>query len=156
MSRNDSFEQVINAGIFVTGIAVRTTNQDGRSQTDIGNLWTKFMSANMAGQITARLSDDIYCVYTDYENDHTGWYTAVLGCRIESPDDSDGMFTALIPKGSYRLYKPSGKFPECVTNAWREIWKDCPSRSYIADYDLYKAGASSFETTETEIYVGYI
>lgn len=156
MSRNVLFEQIISPGIFVAGIAIRTTNQDDRSQTDIGNLWTKFMSENMAGQITARLSDDIYCVYTDYENDHTGWYTAVLGCRIESPDDSDGMFTALIPKGSYRLYKPLGKFPECVASAWKEIWDDCPSRSYIADYDLYKAGASSFETTETEIYVGYI
>jgi predicted transcriptional regulator YdeE len=156
MSRNTPFEQITKPGIFVAGIAVRTTNQDGRAQNDIGNLWAKFMSENIAGQITARLSDDTYCVYTDYENDHTGWYTAVLGCRIESPDDSDGMFTALIPKGSYRLYKPSGKFPECVENTWREIWRDCPSRSYIADYDLYKAGANSFETTETEIYVGYI
>jgi predicted transcriptional regulator YdeE len=156
MSAETLFEQTTRPGIFVAGIAVRTTNQDGRSQTDVGNLWTKFMNENIAGQITARLSDDIYCVYTDYESDHTGWYTAVLGCRIESPDDSEGMFTALIPKGSYRLYKPSGKFPQCVANAWREIWRDCPLRNYIADYDLYKAGASSFEATETEIYVGYI
>jgi predicted transcriptional regulator YdeE len=156
MSQNLPFEQINSSGIFVSGIAIRTTNQDDRATIDIGNLWTKFMRENIAGQIAARLSDDIYCVYTDYENDHTGWYTAVLGCRIENPNDSEGMFTALVPKGSYRLYKPSGKFPECVANAWREIWEDCPSRSYIADYDLYKAGANSFEATKTEIYVGYI
>jgi predicted transcriptional regulator YdeE len=156
MSRNLPFEQINHPGIFVAGIATRTTNQDDRSQTDIGNLWTKFMNENIAGQMEAKISDDIYCVYTDYENDHTGWYTAVLGCQIASPDDSGGMFTALIPKGSYRVYKPSGIFPECVANAWREIWQDCSARSYIADYDLYKAGAESFGLTKTEIYVGFI
>ena len=156
MSADLHFEHINCPGIFVTGIAVRTTNQDGKSQIDIGNLWTKFMSENVISQIEARLSDDVYCVYTDYESDHTGWYTAVLGCRITSPNDSDGMFTALIPKGSYRVYKPEGAFPQCMANIWQAIWNDCSPRSYIADYDLYKAGAESFETTKTEIYVGYI
>jgi len=156
MSRNLPFEVINHPGIFVTGIAIRTTNRDGRSQTDIGNLWTKFMSENIAGQIEAKQSDDIYCVYTDYENDHTGWYTAVLGCQILAANDSEGMFTALIPKGSYRLYKPEGKFPCCVADTWQEIWQDGSARSYIADYDLYKAGAESFEKTKTEVYVGFI
>ena len=66
MTLNSPFEHIISPGIFIAGIAVRTTNQDGRAQTDIRNLWTKFMSENIAGQIAARLSDDIYCVYTDY------------------------------------------------------------------------------------------
>lgn len=156
MSRNLPFEEINSSGIFVAGIAVRTTNKDDRAMTDIGNLWTKFMNENIAGQIAARLSNDVYCVYTDYENDHTGWYTAVLGCCVASPDDSEGLFTALIPKGSYRLYKPSGVFPECVANAWRQIWRDGSARNYIADYDLYKAGAKSFGATKTEIYVGFI
>ena len=38
MSGNISFERITSPGIFVAGIAVRTTNQDGRAQTDIGNL----------------------------------------------------------------------------------------------------------------------
>ena len=156
MSRNLSFELIEGPGIFVAGIAVRTTNQDGKSEADIGGLWTKFTTENMAGQIEARLSDDIYCVYTDYENDHTGWYTAVLGCEVSGPDDGNGMFTALIPKGSYRVYKPKGKFPDCVANTWRQIWEDEAPRSYIADYDRYKAGAPSFEQTETEVCVGFI
>ena len=156
MSRNLLFELINSPGIFVAGIAVRTTNQDERSQQDIGNLWTKFMTENIAGQIEAKLSDDIYCVYTDYENDHNGWYTAILGCQIAAPDDSEGMFTALIPKGSYRVYKPEGKFQCCVADTWRQIWEDESPRSYIADYDLYKAGAESFEKTKTEVYVGFI
>jgi len=149
MSRNTLFEQITSPGIFIAGIAMRTTNQDNRAQTDIGNLWAKFISENIAGQITARLSEDIYCVYTDYENDHTGWYTTVLGCRIESPDDSDGMFTALIPKGSYRLYKPEGEMPGCIVNTWQQIWTDCCGRNYIADYDLYRGDRA-------DVYVGVI
>lgn len=156
MSPKLVFELIDHPGIFVAGIATRTTNQDGKSEQDIGNLWTKFMSENIASQIASRLSDDIYCVYTDYENDHTGWYTVVLGCQVTGPNDVDGMFTALIPKGNYRLYKPEGKFPCCVADTWRQIWLDESSRNYIADYDLYKAGAESFEQTKTEIYVGFI
>ncbi|MBV8389877.1 MAG: hypothetical protein JO080_08765 [Mucilaginibacter sp.] len=55
MSQNVPYKQVNCTGIFVAGIAVRTTKQDGRAQTDIRNLWAKFMSENIAGQITARL-----------------------------------------------------------------------------------------------------
>lgn len=149
MSQNAQFETITSPGIFVAGIAMRTTNRNGQAQTDMGNLWAKFMSENIAGQIVARLSDDIYCVYTDYENDHTGWYTTVLGCSIESPDESGGMFTALIPKGDYRLYKPEGEMPGCVISTWQQIWTDCCGRSYIADYDLYSGG-------NAQIYVGVI
>jgi predicted transcriptional regulator YdeE len=156
MSRNPPFELINHPGIFVAGIAIRTTNQEGRSQLDIGNLWTKFISEHIAGRIEAKQSDDIYCVYTDYENDHTGWYTAVLGCNIPGPNDGHGMFTALIPKGEYRVYKPEGKFPDCVSDTWRQIWLDGNGRRYIADYDLYRSGAESFEKTKTEVYVGFI
>ena len=138
---------------FVAGIAVRTTNQDGKADKDIGDLWTKFTSENIQSKISGKYSDDLYCVYTDYEMDHTGWYTAVIGCRVSEAGD-DGMFIALVPSGSYRVYRPDGKFPDCVAETWRHIWADGFSRKYVADYDLYKAGAKSFEETEAEIYVG--
>ena len=53
-----SFESIEGPGIFIAGIAVRTTNQDGKSEADIGGLWTKFTTENMAGQIEGKLSDD--------------------------------------------------------------------------------------------------
>jgi len=140
---------------FIAGIAVRTTNQDGKANKDIGDLWTKFTSENIQAKIADKYSEDIYCVYTDYETDHTGWYTAVIGCRVTDVG-MDGMFAALVPSGRYRVYKPEGKFPDCVGDTWMEIWKNSDNRSYIADYDLYKAGAKSFEETETEVYVGVV
>jgi predicted transcriptional regulator YdeE len=138
---------------FVAGIAVRTTNQNAKARKDIGDLWTKFMSENIQSKISDKYSNDLYCVYTDYETDHTGWYTAVIGCRVIDAGN-DGMFVALVPSGSYKVYKPEGKFPDCVANTWMQIWEDGADRIYLADYDLYKAGAKSFEETETEIHIG--
>ena len=154
MSEKLSFDQVNNPGFFVIGISVRTTNKNGQSSKDIGDLWTRFTTQNLAAQIPGKVSDDTYCVYTDYESDHTGWYTAVLGCRVSDTSHApDGFFTAYIPDGDYRVYTPQGKFPDCIANAWMEIWVTDIPRKYTADYDLYKAGAKSFEETEVEIYL---
>ncbi|HTE02244.1 MAG TPA: GyrI-like domain-containing protein [Mucilaginibacter sp.] len=138
----------------VIGISVRTTNQNSQSDKDIGSLWQRFTEGNLAAQINDKLSDDIYCVYTEYESDHTGFYTAILGCKIKGGSEAPRGFVSVnIPAGTYQVYKPKGKFPESIANAWREIWKAPISRKYTADFDLYKAGPKSFEETEVEIYL---
>lgn len=157
MTETLCFERVKLPQFFVAGIAVNTTNQDGQSEKDIGDLWTKFTTGNMAQQITGKLSDDIYCIYTDYESDYTGRYTAVLGCKVESADDvNHSFFTALIPAGDYQVYKPQGRFPENVGHTWKQIWQTDIDRKYTADYDCYKAGAKSFEETEVEVYLAVV
>ena len=139
LTRQDSF--------FVVGIAVRTTNEDGRARKDIGDLWTTFVSENIQANIPAKFSDDVYCVYTDYETDHTGWYTTVLGCRVTEAGH-DGMFAALVPSGNYRQYGPQGELPDSVGEAWMQIWNESNGRCYVADYDVYKPDGG------VEIYVG--
>jgi predicted transcriptional regulator YdeE len=157
MSEKFTIEHINDPGFFVTGLSVRTTNQDGRSQKDIGDLWTRFTTGSLAQQIEGKLSEDIYCVYTDYESDHTGLYTAVLGCRVDNAGSvSGGFFAALIPAGNYRVYKPQGKFPESVSNTWKQIWRTATDRKYSADFDRYKAGAKSFEETEVDVYLAIV
>jgi len=132
---------------FVAGIAVRTTSEGGKARTDIGNLWATFMSESIQAEIPTKYSEDVYCVYTDYETDHTGWYTAVLGCRVTEAGHN-GMFVALVPSGSNRVYEPEGQLPDSVGEAWMQIWDESEGRSYVADYDLYGADG------KVEIYVG--
>ena len=134
---------------FVAGIAVRTTNQAGKAIKDIGDLWTTFTSENIQAKISAKYSDEVYCVYTDYETDHTGWYTAVLGCRVTEAGHN-GMFVALVPSGDYLQYKPEGKLPDVVAETWIQIWDESEGRRYIADYDVYKTDGT------VEIYVGVV
>lgn len=139
----------------VVGIAVRTTNQNGQSQRDISALWTKFMDDDVMNQIANRLSDDIYSVYTDYETDHTGFYTAVLGCRVIALDYvPEGFTTVHIAAGSYNAYHLEGSFPDNVGEAWQEIWQNAHGRKYTADFDLYNTDdAESFQETKAKIYL---
>jgi len=121
---------------------------------DIGDLWTRFMGENLAQQIGNKISDDVYCVYTEYETDHTGYYTAVLGCAVNSLDEILNDFTnATIPAGTYKIYSLAGKFPDNISEAWRQIWGEAIARAYTADFDLYTADPKRFEETEAKIYI---
>lgn len=139
---------------YLTGIWVRTTNQDGQSQKDIGGLWTRFTTGNLIQQIEDRLSGDMYCVYTDYETDHTGPYTAILGCKVSSLDNVPEGFTGItILPGKYQVYYLEGEFPANIGAAWQQIWASDIDRKYTSDYDFYKADPKSFEETEARIYL---
>jgi predicted transcriptional regulator YdeE len=138
----------------IVGISVRTTNKNLQSDKDIGSLWQRFTENNMAARIPNKISYDIYCVYTDYESDHTGFYTAILGCKVSEPGIiPEGFVGVTIASGTYQVYTPKGKFPENIANTWKQIWQADIKRKYTTDYDLYKAGANSFEETQAEIYL---
>jgi len=139
---------------FVAGMPVRTTNQNGQSQKDIGGLWGKIMQESLLEKIKGKLSNDTYCVYTDYESDYLGSYTCIIGCKVDSLDHlPDDMVGISIAAGKYKVYQPERKSPEKVHITWQEIWKSGVNRSYKADFDLYSAGAKSFEETEVKIYL---
>jgi predicted transcriptional regulator YdeE len=99
-------------------------------------------------------SRTIYCVYTNYETDYTGPYTTVIGCKVKSLDQiPKGLTGITIPAGIYQENILTGKFPEKVHDAWQQIWSSNINRAHTADYDLYAAGAKSFEETEVKIYL---
>jgi len=75
----------------VIGISVRTSNGHSDVAKHIGDLWGRFMSKGIIEHIPNKLEESIYSLYTDYETDHTGAYTAVIGCKVSSFDE--------IPKG---------------------------------------------------------
>ena len=138
----------------IVGVAVRTTNKNNQSQADIGSLWARIMQEGLLEQIENKTTDDIYSVYTGYETDHTGFYTAVIGYRVNSVANvHDGFISIVVPQGKYQLYTLAGTFPEKVAEAWQHIWASNIDRSYTADYDLYCNNAESFEDTEVKIFV---
>jgi len=139
-------------GFLVTGIAIRTTNQGGQAYLDISELWGKFMGNQLAETIGNKLSDDIYCVYTDYESDHTGYYTVILGCKVGSADNLEGGFTSVkVPPATYQVYKPEGELPDSIITEWEYIWEHADDRAYTADFECYRTGAAG--KSEAEIYI---
>src|SRR6476646_8170492 len=120
------------------GIAVRTTNENGQSQKDIGLLWERFFKENIAAQIPTKESDAVYCVYTNYESDANGAYTTLLGCKVTALQTiPEGLTGIIIPGTTYQVYTSVGKLPDSVLATWRHIWQAPINRSYLADFDVY-------------------
>ena len=139
---------------YIVGISVRTTNQNGQSQKDIGDLFTKYMIGNSAAQIHNKVSEDTYCVYTDYESDANGKYTTLLGCRVKSLDSIPaGMVGIIVPKSKYNVYTSTGKLPDCVVSTWMGIWSTDIKRKYAADFDVYGPKAMNPANAEVETYL---
>ena len=68
----------------IIGISVRTTNQNGQAASDIGSLWKNFLPQGIAQKIFAKLSEEIFSVYLNYEHDYTKPYDTILGCKVSS------------------------------------------------------------------------
>ncbi|MFW0736697.1 GyrI-like domain-containing protein [Flavobacterium sp. T12S277] len=139
----------------VIGISVRTTNENGQSGTDIPALWNQFISEGIASKIPNKVSEDIFCVYTDYEKDHTRPYTTILGCRVENLDTiPDGMTGKTIESAVYEKFIASGNLNDgIVFNKWLEIWNSGLNRSFTADYEVYGAKAQNPEAAAVEIFI---
>ncbi len=82
----------------VIGIFVRTTNVNNKALKDIGDLFGNFVRQNIIEKIPNKMTEDIYCVYTDYETDFNGPYTTIIGCKVSSLNDiPTGLIGKTIP-----------------------------------------------------------
>ncbi|WP_256009838.1 GyrI-like domain-containing protein [Desertivirga xinjiangensis] len=139
----------------VIGIAVRTTNEDGKSSKDIPELWTRFMSENIPAQITGKLDECIYCLYTEYEKDHTRPYTTILGCRVDSIQEiPDGLVGRTVEEGMYNRFVAKGNLMEgAVFNEWLKIWNSDIDRAFTTDYEVYGEASQDPVNGEADIFV---
>lgn len=149
-----TYECITMKGFSIVGIAMRTTNRDGQSQKDIAGLWNRFMEQDLMARIPNRASNDIYCVYTEYESDFAGAYTTILGCKVTSLDTMpDGFVGKEIPETTYKHYRATGVIPDCVGKIWGEIWQSSIDRKYIADFDVYGEKSHNPQNAEVDIFV---
>ncbi len=142
-------------GFSIIGIAVRTTNEDGQSGKDIPALWNKFMTENAMDKIPGKIDQSIYCMYTDYEKDHTKPYTTILGCRVENLSIiPEGMAGKEIASAFYSKFIAKGNLQEGVVfNEWLKIWESDLQRKFTADFEVYGEKARDPENAEVEIFI---
>ncbi len=149
-----NYDHVDMKGFSIIGIAVKTTNQNGQSQKDIAGLWTQFMGQGLMDQIPNKASNEIYCVYTEYESDFAGAYTTILGCQVSSLDMmSEGFVGKEIPETTYTHCQATGALADCVVKAWGEIWQSGIDRRYIADFEVYGEKSQNPAHAEVDIYL---
>lgn len=149
-------DQIKTDGFKLIGIKLphKTSNVDGKSQADCGNLWHRFNEETIKDKIPGKISDDIYAVYYGYDGDHTTQFSYFIGCRVKmdtrTPEGLDGVF---IPAGKYQRIIARGPMPDCVINAWKKIWASKDSRGYQYDFEVYGEKSKDWKNAEVEIYV---
>jgi predicted transcriptional regulator YdeE len=123
----------------IAGLSVRTTNQNGQAQQDIGNLWANFFSHNIAAVISGKRSGELICAYTEYESDMNGTYTTILGFKVaDDAKQTNKVRSYKIPAASYRVFISPDARPETVAQTWMQIWQSEIPRAYQTDYDIYQ------------------
>jgi predicted transcriptional regulator YdeE len=149
-------------GFTVAGISARTTNAKEMSgQGAIGQQWDHFVKDGLLGRIPQRVDSDIVALYTEYESDHNGAYTFVLGAKISSTVNvPPGMVVKKVPPGKYAVFTSErGPAEKVVPEVWSRINslpKSAPGgdRTYRADFELYGPRAADPRNAQVDIYVG--
>jgi predicted transcriptional regulator YdeE len=149
-------------GFMVVGISARTTNaREMSGRGIIGEQWARFVKDGLLGKIPKRVDSNIVAIYTDYENDHSGAYTYILGAKVSAAETvPSGMVVKKVPPGKYAVFTTErGPVEKVVPAAWQRINslpKSAPAgnRTYQADYELYGPGAADPRDAQVEIYVG--
>lgn len=139
----------------VIGISVRTTNENGQSANDIGELWNKFMTEGILDKIPNKVDNTIYSIYTDYEGDQTKPYTTILGCKVESIDTiPNEMIAKRFNEGNYVKFTSTGDLTQGVVyDTWKEIWGKDLNRAFTADFETYGKKAQDPTNAEVEIFI---
>ena len=139
----------------VIGIAVRTTNENGQSGEDIGQLWGKFMSEGIASQIPNKTDERVFSIYTNYEGDHTKPYDTILGCKVSSLENiPEGMVGQAFDGGAYGKFVSKGDLTKGVVfGTWSEIWQKDLNRVFTADFEVYGERAQNPTDAEVDVLV---
>ncbi len=140
----------------VIGISVRTRNEDQHITKDIQKLWNTFMEQGVSDKIPNKSNETLYGIYTDYENGASGYYKAIVGCKVDSLESiPEGMVGTTIKNGSYSKFVAKGDVTqEAIPDAWAKIWRSDLNRTYATDFEVYDDRAIDPKNAEVDIFVG--
>lgn len=137
--------------IPLIGIEIRTNNG---STTDIAELWQKFYANGIQDRIPNCVDSRIFGLYNDYETDHTGDYSYLIGCPVSDLENiPQGMVGRLIPAQKYCVERAQGTLPDALIEAWQIIWKSDTKRTFKYDFELYDDRANDPSNAEVDIFI---
>ncbi len=137
--------------ILVVGIELKTSNLE--AMQTIPPFWQKFYQEGILQKISNKVSDNIFAVYTNFENEgenNEGVYSLIIGAEVTEVQALPENFVSTVVKPSKRaVFEVEKGHPEKVGEKWQEIWSATDlEKSYISDYELY------YPSGEIEIYIG--
>ncbi|MEJ8560931.1 GyrI-like domain-containing protein [Yoonia sp. GPGPB17] len=122
-------------GFVVVGLSAKVRNDDPAA---IGALWGAFRADAVRSKLGPDASEDVYCVYHDYDGGFMDPYRMTIGHRMpKSASVPIGLHCAEVPPQKIAIYEATGPQPDTLIAQWQAIWDGDLNRSYIADYDIY-------------------
>jgi len=127
-------------GFKIIGISIRTKNANNQAQQDLGKLWRQFYSENIIAKIPNKISSSILAIYTDYESDYAGEYTAIIGVPVSTLDEIPSGFVGReFEADTFRKFVAKGEMPQAVADTWGDIWQQDKelNRKYSYDFEIH-------------------
>lgn len=142
---------------MIVGLSIRTSA--ATAGPDIGAAWQRFMSEGTAQRVVRDPADaHVYAVYCDYQSDHAGAYTMVLGVAADPKAAvPEGLRRVRIPSGAYQRFVAHGAPDRALWEAWsyvNGVWEQPGARRYIADFERYAPDAMAGGKVTAEVLVG--
>ena len=138
----------------ITGIRIKTTNQDGKAMQDIGATWQKLFANGIYEKIPNKVNGKTIGLYTEYEGDYTKPYTFIAGAEVSKEVQiGEEIESIIIPKGEYAKFIIIGDVQNSVGQAWQEIWNMNLKRKYTCDFEEYQNNSKDMQKQEIHIYI---
>jgi predicted transcriptional regulator YdeE len=138
---------VTHEGMTVLGIDATTLNADeaDSARARIPSLWGRFYAEGVLGRVPRKKPPVLPVgVYTDYESDHNGRYRILAGAAVEEGAPlPEGLGRAVVPAGTYLMFRGQGQMPGVVPQTWMSVWRYFAeagghARAYTTDFELYR------------------
>jgi predicted transcriptional regulator YdeE len=149
-------------GFSVVGIQSHTNNaKEATPEGVISKQWARFLSGGLLGKIPDKADTSIFAVYSDYESDHSGSYSFLIGAKVNSDSSVPaGMVSIKVPAGRYAVFTTEkGPAQQVVPAAWKAIWAMQKSslggtRTFKTDFEVYDQRAADPRSSQVDIYIG--
>lgn len=141
---------------IVAGICVRTGNNELDVNSKISKVWDVLYCNNAIGEISDKVSETTYGLYTNYESDCTGQYDMLGGCEVSTAQNLPDKFKSIIiPAGKYAKFTFHGDVEKDVFTFWDVIWKTELNRKYTCDFEEYLP-CEDCHDTDINIYIALV
>ncbi|MFI7615216.1 GyrI-like domain-containing protein [Nonomuraea terrae] len=136
------------AELIVVGFAVRTTNVEEKdpARAKLPALWQRAGAPGAFAHVPNRLDENLYAVLTDYESDHNGAFTQIVGTGVRTvPRLPEGMVAVRVPAGQALRLEARGTMPQALMEAWQQLVNHTesggtPSRVFTTDLEVHHPG----------------
>ncbi|MGP3958992.1 GyrI-like domain-containing protein [Nonomuraea sp. 3N208] len=133
------------AELTVVGYVVRTTNADEMdpARAKLPALWQRAGAPGAFAHVPGQVDENLYAVLTDYESDHNGAYTQIVGIGVRTvPRLPEGMVAVRVPAVQALRVEARGPMPQSLVEAWQRVWKHTesggtPPRAYTTDLEVH-------------------